>query len=191
MPQSSTPNAIAAQPLSEENFAPFGWTLGRDFPSTAHPSAFTNPATDFWSQHIFQTGAQDGAEVLWVNYRNMDPFVTHLEKHLLTEQAIVPLTGSIIQLMACSTDDGGVDLSTATAFIIHPGQGICMRPGAWHATRSTSPEVTCLMLTRASTTVDLVRHLTLGECARESAITEIPRLEIAEAWRSTSPPVPA
>ena len=170
--------AIPVQVLTEDSFAPFGWMLGRDFPAQATPSDFTHPATDFWSQHIFQTGARDGTEILWVNYRNMDLSVTHLEKHLLTEQAIVPLTGGIIQLMACSKSDGSVDMASAAAFIIRPGQGICMRPGAWHATRSLAPEVGCLMLTRASTTIDLVSHLRDNQPARESAIVEIPRHEL-------------
>lgn len=105
--------------------------------------------------------------------------VSQVEKHLLTEQAIVPLTGSVVQFMACSNSDGSVDLSTAATFIVHPGQGICMRPDAWHATRSLSPEVTCLMLTRASTTIDLVRHLRDGQVAGESVIVDIPRCELA------------
>jgi len=174
--------SFVAQPLTAAGFEPFGWMLGRAFPKEPHPSAFTNPATDFWSQHVFQTGARDdvqgGAEILWVNYRNRDLFVTHLEKHLLTEQAIVPLTGSIIQFMACSKADGSADLSGAAAFVVHPGQGICMRPGAWHATRSLSPEVTCIMLTRASTTIDLVSHMYGGQAASESVIAEIPRCEL-------------
>ena len=181
MTSTSTPPACTIQPLSAEGFAPFGWMLGRDFPTTADPSAFTNPATDFWSQHIFQTASQHGAEILWVNYRNQELAVTHMEKHLFTEQAIVPLTGSIIQLMACSAQDGSIDMSTAAAFIVHPGQGICMRPGAWHATRSLSPEVTCLMLTRASTTIDLVGHLEGRHTASESAIVEIPRTLLTQA----------
>lgn len=170
---------LTVQALTPESFAPFGWMLGRAYPAQRSASAFTNPATDFWHQHSFQTGAQDGAEILWVNYRNTDSFVTSLEKHLLTQQVITPLTGSIIQVMAGSLADGSVDLSTAAAFCIPPGQGICMHPHAWHATRSLAPEVTCLMLTRASTTVDLVSYLNGAPTAQESAIVEIPRHELA------------
>lgn len=180
MPNTAAPS-IAVQTLTEAAVAPFGWMLGRAFPQAAHPSAFTNPATDFWSQHVFQTGADHGVEILWVNYRSMDLCVTHLEKHLLTEQAIVPLTGSIIQLMATSQADGSVDMASAAAFIIPPGQGICMRPGAWHATRTLSPEVTCLMLTRASTTVDLVAHLQTQVPSKESEVVEIPRCRLVLA----------
>ena len=178
---------VSVKPLCEDTFAPFGWMLGCAFPGQTQTSAFSNTATDFWTQHVFQTGSPEGTEILWVNYRNKDLTVTHLEKHLLTEQAIVPLTGSIIQLMACSSADGAVDPTTATAFIIHPGQGICMRPGAWHATRSIEDEVTCLMLTRASTTIDLVSHLRDNQHSQESAIVEIPRHELIYTAKSDSP----
>lgn len=179
MTGTSAARTIPVQPLTEDAFAPFGWMLGRPFPKDPDPSAYTHPATDFWSQHLFRTGAQDGTEILWVNYRSSEPGVTHLEKHLFTEQAIVPLTGSVIQLMATSHADGSPDMAGAAAFLIAPGQGICMRPGAWHATRALrSPEVRCLMLTRASTTRDLVAHLAAGQPARESAIVEIPRCEL-------------
>ena len=48
-----------------------------------------------------------------------------------------------------------------------------MRPGCCHATRVADAEVTCLMLTRRSTTLDLIQHLTTDACASESAITAI------------------
>ena len=181
MSETQNPMPFTVQALTPDAFAPFGWMLGQAFPAEPNASAFTNPATDFWHQHNFQTGANNGAEILWVNYRNTDRFVTHLEKHLLTEQAIAPLTGSIIQIMASSHADGSVDLASAAAFIVHPGQGICMRAHAWHATRSLSAEVTCLMLTRPSTTIDLVSHMRDGQAAHESAIVEIPRLAFTDS----------
>ena len=84
-----------------------------------------------------------------------------------------------IQVVSKSAADGSPDLATLAAFRVPQGQGICMRPGCWHATRVVDGEVTCLMLTRRSTTVDLIQHLTTDARATESAIVEIPlqRLE--------------
>ena len=48
-----------------------------------------------------------------------------------------------------------------------------MRPHCWHATRVLQGESTCLMLTRRSTTYDLVVHLETGAPACESAIKPI------------------
>lgn len=46
-----------------------------------------------------------------------------------------------------------------------------MNRHTWHATRSAG--ATCLMLTRASTTVDLVQHLAMGGRPVESTIRSI------------------
>ena len=86
--------------------------------------------------------------------------MTSLEVHRLTEQAIVPLTGDIIHVVANSRQDGSPDEGSMSAFGVPVGQGICMRPGCWHATRVDAQEVKCLMLTRRSTTVDLIAYLT-------------------------------
>lgn len=177
---SATP-VLSAQPLSPEGFAPYGWMLGKPYPADASMPAYTNPATDFWREHLFDTGSGGDTEVLWVNYRNTGN-VPQLEKHLLTQQAIVPLTGEVVHVVAGSTPDGAPDLASLAAFVIVPGQGICMAPHCWHATRVTGNEVTCLMLTRRSTTLDLIGHLSHGAPAQESAMADVPAI----AWRHPS-----
>ncbi|CAB3650750.1 Ureidoglycolate hydrolase [Achromobacter denitrificans] len=165
--------------LTPEAFRPYGWMLGKPIPDGNGVPLFSNPATDFWQEHLFNTGAGGDAELLWVNYRSQSMEIASLEKHLLTQQAIVPLTGEVIQVVASSAADGSPDLSTLAAFRVPQGQGVCMRPGCWHATRVSDAEVTCLMLTRRSTTLDLIQHLTTDAAASESAIVAIPvqRLE--------------
>jgi ureidoglycolate lyase len=51
-----------------------------------------------------------------------------------------------------------------------------MRAGVWHATRADN--ATCLMLTRGSTTEDLIGHLVNERPAKESAILEIPQVRL-------------
>lgn len=170
---------LVVNDLTPQAFSAYGWMLGKPMPDGNGVPLFSNPATDFWQEHVFNTGAGGDAELLWVNYRSPSMEIASLEKHLLTQQAIVPLTGQIIQVVAKSAADGSPDLATLAAFRVPQGQGICMRPGCWHATRVVDGEVTCLMLTRRSTTVDLIQHLTTDARATESAIVEIPlqRLE--------------
>lgn len=165
--------ALPLQDLTADVFVPYGWMLGKPMPDGHGVPLFSNDATDFWQEHLFNTGAGGDAELLWVNYRSQSPEIASLEKHLVTQQAIVPLTGEIIQIVARSAEDGSPDLSTLAAFLVRQGQGVCMRPGCWHATRVASPEVTCLMLTRRSTTTDLIQHLTTDAAASESAIVAI------------------
>lgn len=164
---------LIPQPLTPADFAPYGTMLGKGLAHAPTEAAFSNAATDFWREHLFETGAGGDTEVLWVNYRIQDPHIAALEQHLLTQQALVPLTGEIIHLVAASTAQGGPDLTTLKAFIIKPGQGVCMQPGCWHSSRVRHGQVSCLMLTRRSTTLDLVAHMRDGNVATESEIQPI------------------
>ena len=111
--------------------------------------------------------------MLWVSYKNRLREVSNLEVHRLSQQAIVPLTGAIIQVVAGGRPDGSPDGSSIRAFRVPVGEGICMRPGCWHTTRVYAQEVKCLMLTRRSTTVDLVAYLTGGSSLSESAVAVV------------------
>lgn len=167
--------SLPLEPLSEEAFAPFGWMLGRGFPPGDEPLGFAHPLTDFWHEHDFDTGPGGETEVLWVDYRKADFEVQALEAHWLTQQAVVPVRGgALIQVLAPGLPDRQYpDLSKARAFLIEPGQGICMRPGAWHTSLVLAPTVTCLMLTRRSTTRDLVQHLRQQAPAEESSVVRL------------------
>jgi ureidoglycolate lyase len=153
--------------------APFGWMLGKPYPLEVSATAYRNTATAFWQEHLFDPGTDGEVEVLWVTYRDASQAIDRLEVHHLTEQAIVPLTDEIIQVVALSDRQGAPDLDTIQAFHLSPGVGICMRPGVWHATRTIGLEATCLMLTRRSTTVDLIGHLANAHPARESSLRDI------------------
>jgi len=169
---------IRIQLPDEAAVAPFGWLLGKPLPQGPDAVAFRSPGSDFWQEHVFQPGDGGETEVLWVKYRQADPVVARLENHLLTQQAVVPVSGSIIQIVAAGDASGMPDLMTARAFLLNPGQGLCMRPQTWHATRAVDAEATCLMLTRRSTTADLVHHLNYGADITESRLTDIPELHL-------------
>lgn len=170
------------QTLSSAAFAPYGWVLGQPFPGTDPAAAFGNPASDFWHAHDFDCGAAGQPQLLWVSYRDGHSPVATLEKHLLTQQALIPLTGELLQFVALSRADGTPDLNSLGAFRVSPGLGICMRPGCWHTTRAVEDEVLCAMLTRRSTTLDLVGHLAQGDRASESVIATI----APHTWHATS-----
>ncbi|MEI6000342.1 ureidoglycolate lyase [Paraburkholderia bengalensis] len=165
--------SIAIEPLEAHRCEPYGWLLGKPVGTDGDAPAFASPASDFWREHLFDTGTDGETEILWVVYRNRNAQVTSLELHRLTQQAIVPLTAPVVHIVATSLDDGEPDLSSLRAFEIPVGKGLCMRPNIWHATRVMNSEATCLMLTRPSTTYDLVVHLKTGAPACESVIKSI------------------
>jgi len=166
---------MVAQPLSEDAFRPYGWLLGK----AGAASSFHNADTDFWEEHIFETDAECEAQVLRVNYRNRRREVDSLEMHRFTQQVVIPVSGELVQVVATSQADGTPDVASLRAFRVRVGEGICMRAGCWHSTRVDDGEVRCFMLTRRSTTVDLIGYLKTGSALRESAIAEIPTALIA------------
>lgn len=172
---------VTVQSLTAQDFAAYGWVLGK--PLADAGMAFANPLTDFRSEHVFDCGAAGRPEILWVSYRNSAPVLDTLEVHHLTEQAIVPLDGDVIHVVALGNAQGQPDRDTLAAFHVRHGMGVCMRPGIWHATRvqadgEAAPGVRCLMLTRQSTTRDLIAHLQGTAAAAESAMAAIAPIRI-------------
>ncbi|MGF6996566.1 ureidoglycolate lyase [Paraburkholderia sp. GAS32] len=176
-----TATPLTIQPLTAGAFEPYGWMLGKPFPADSAAPSFASPSSDFWREHLFDAGLSGDPEILWVRYRDCEAEVMKLEAHWLTEQAVVPLTGPLVQIVATSTPDGHPNLESLAAFKVPVGEGICMRPRCWHATRALQNEVTCLMLTRRSTTFDLAVHLLTGAPAGESAIRQIPPYQLVGA----------
>lgn len=171
------PAILRLQPLSVDAFAPYGRALGTTGPAACGASddaVYTSKSSDFWREHLFEPGAGGATEVLWVTYRSSVHEVTRLEKHLLTEQMLLPLNGDVVHVVAHDGPDGLPDLSSMAAFRIRTGQGVCMMPHCWHASRVSGPtEVQCAMLTRSSTTLDLVRGLRGRDALRESRFADI------------------
>jgi ureidoglycolate lyase len=157
--------------LTDEAFAPFGVALGAAGPRDG-PEAFFSPDSDFWHEHPFDAGGGE-PEVLWVCYRSRDPHVARLEAHLVTEQAVIPLTGPIVQIVAPDNGSGAPDVAGARAFRVVPGQGLLMRRGCWHASRVEEAPATCAMLTRRSTTLDLAGHLKHGTALEQTLLRDV------------------
>ncbi len=162
---------VAIRELREETFRPYGWTLIRGRQPTS--LAFSNAVIDFWEEHLFDPGLGGETQILRVNYRDRGKTITRLESHRLTQQVVIPLTGDIVQIVAQSHEDGSANPATLSAFRVKVGEGICMRSGCWHTTRIEEDEVKCLMLTRRSTTVDLISHLQGASPLIESALAEV------------------
>lgn len=156
--------AHAAEPLpvrievpTEQSAAPYGSLLGKPFPTgELGDGTFKTPTgVQVWRQQIFDDGVDGNADIAWVIHKGAEPIVNRFEQHHLTEQAVIPLTGELIQIVALSGRDGAPDLSTIRAFRLAPGIGLCMGRDVWHASRSNG--VTLVMLTRSSTSTDMAQ----------------------------------
>ncbi|MFT8306894.1 ureidoglycolate lyase [Acetobacter malorum] len=125
------PRKVLVRRLTPQDFSLFGWVLGK--PPAGAEIAFENATTDFRSEHQFYSGVGGGTEILWVRYRDSTSAVSKLEVHHLTEQAIIPLDGDVIQVVALSNSQGAPDMATLAAFAVSNGTGVCMRPACMEA----------------------------------------------------------
>lgn len=173
------PSALRIETATEQNVEPYGWLLGKSFPTAPGAIAFRTPTVVSTREQLFDPGKDGEVEVVWVDYSGNDPVIARLEQHYLTQQAVVPLTGDIVQIVALSRADGAPDLSTLRAFRLSPGIGLCMRPGLWHTTRSKGAK--CLMLTRASTSVDIINHIKAKTPLSETVMLDIPPVRLIPA----------
>ncbi len=166
---------IVVEDLAAADLGACGRVLGGAFPTDSAVPAYHGPLADFWHVHDFDPGDGGEPEVLWVRYRNAELRVGSLEAHWCTEQAVVPLDGVVVHVLCPTRDDGSrqPDLAQLRAFRLTPGRGICMARGAWHASFVLEGETTCLMLTRASTTRELARHLAGDGPATETSIVTL------------------
>ncbi len=156
-PRTGAASTLRIEAPTEGNVAPYGSFLGKPFPTYDDPASFrTSTGMAVWRQQIFDAGDHGDVEIVWVNHQGADPLITRLEQHHLTQQAVVPLTGDLIHIVALSTATGEPDLASMRAFRLPPGTGLCMGRDVWHASRSHG--VTVLMLTRGSTSIDMARY---------------------------------
>lgn len=164
--------------LDTEGFSPYGRVIdataqlgtaqaGTGQASTGQPS-FWSAETAFVSASSFDPGAEGTVDLLWVTYDRTERPST-FEVHLHTEQALIPISGSVVQhVFRPDHNDGEVE-----SFLVEPGQGVVMDPGCYHTTTSVDGFVTCLMVSRESTTRDLADSLHGDRDPTESAYVQV------------------
>lgn len=164
---------LTIDPLTSEAFTPYGWVLGKPLSKTDEAPFFQSDSLSIWREHLFDTGAPNETEILWSRVTEGNNVIRQMETRRLTQQVTVPLTGSLIQIVAAAQPGGGLSTNSLRAFEIPVGMGTCLRPGCWHSTRALAGTVTAMMLSRRSTTYDLLVHLHTGSPTSESATMHI------------------
>jgi ureidoglycolate lyase len=165
---------------TEQSAAPYGALLGKPYPATgdAVGSFRTLSGVQVWRQQVFDAGIDGKVDIAWVVHKGAEPLVNRFEQHHLTEQAVIPLTGELIQIVALSLPDGAPDLATARAFRLAPGTGLCMGRDVWHASRSNG--VTLAMLTRATTSADMAQFQNKRGPLAETSLRETRWLRLVD-----------
>jgi ureidoglycolate lyase len=144
--------------------------------------SFASETTVFWHEHGFQPGAGGTTELLWVQFRTRAFSIQRLESHRLTEQAIVPVTGDAMIHVVCpppsdpEAPDIIPDLDQVKAFLLDGSKGVCMKRGCWHAHFPLTNPATYLMITRRSTTQDILRAEYRGSSTTETITCDIDAL---------------
>jgi ureidoglycolate lyase len=148
-------------------------------PDLDSPDHFDSETTRFWAEHDFEVGEGGDVQLLWVNYRWRGFEIQYVESHRLTEQAIIPVTGDPIVHVVCPPPDDLMapdivpDLDRMQAFLLDGSKGVCMKKGCWHAHRSLRDEATYLMITRRTTTTDILDEKRGGAETTETVVWEI------------------
>jgi ureidoglycolate lyase len=171
--------------LTPEAYAPYGWVIGEAASSTDLRDMFHSDTLEFWHEHDFDPGAGGRLELIWVYYRRKPLRVENLESHRLTEQAIIPVAGAnpIVHVVCPPPPDPTADritpdLNRMKAFLLDGTRGVCMRPGTWHTHFALGREANYLMLTRRSTTVEILQES--AYLAHEVHLAEADEVRLAE-----------
>jgi len=171
---------LEIEPLSESRFAPYGWVLGKPTMPGSDGPFYASSTLTMWRTHLFDTGGSDKTDVLWMSLTCDDSDVERLQARWITEEALIPLSGPVVQIVASSTDDRRPDMDTLRAFEVPVGLGVCVRPQCWYSTRALNGDVTSLVLSRRSSTYDFLVHLQTGAPACETGVRAIePRSLVA------------
>ncbi|SIT44919.1 conserved hypothetical protein [Paraburkholderia ribeironis] len=163
---------ISVEALTPDAFAPYGWVLGRRTTTSSDDPYFQSQTLSIWREHLFDAGEANETEILWTSFGDDSELVQRLEARHLTQQVTVPLTAPLIQIVATSEPTQVPNMTSLRAFEIPVGMGTCIRPWCWHTTRALAGPATALLLSRRSTSFDLIVHLHTGSPMSES--TRIP-----------------
>ncbi|MGY9046525.1 hypothetical protein P775_23410 [Puniceibacterium antarcticum] len=119
------PRVLAANWITETEFAPFGTVL-------RHPGGA--------GRHYLDASIKDMlAQVsprLWINHlstNSQDIQLEQIERHPHSAQSFLPMASVTLLTAVCPTlGDGRPDIGALQIFLLPPGTGIMYRRGTWH-----------------------------------------------------------
>jgi ureidoglycolate lyase len=129
------PGAVAAEPLTEASFAPFGRVLRL----AEAPSRVVNEGRavrrELGPALVHAAPAARAAAALYTIAASPSPVrIAMAERHPLSEQLFWPLeVDRWLAVVFPDAADGGPDVARARAFVAGPEAALVYAPGVWHA----------------------------------------------------------
>jgi ureidoglycolate lyase len=169
---------IRVQRLTREAYEPFGWVLGSP-PDKQDPDYFEAEISTFWGEHVFEVGQGGAVQLVWLHFRARGFRIVDFESHRLTEQALIPVASSPMVHVVCPPPDDPMaaevvpNLEQMRAFLLDGTKGVCMKRGCWHTPLPLIDKASYLMITRQSTTADLINGERSGADTTETVVHKI------------------
>jgi ureidoglycolate hydrolase len=124
---------IKVNMLEEKTFGPYGDILG---PQTGKPD-IAEDIIDFWPGVSDTDTSGNNFQFHWLEIKTVREFkCEEVERHTLTTEALIPIVGQSIVIVALSEDmddeSSPVDPSTAKAFYFDGTKAVNLKKGVWH-----------------------------------------------------------
>jgi ureidoglycolate hydrolase len=147
--------------LTKENFAPYGQLFEIQ---TGEGASCITERFNFWPR-LATFRCERGEVQIGISTFLKRPFrLCSMERHLTSEEVMIPLTGSVV--IAFAAEDGAdpeelPDAGRVEAFLIPPAKGIVVKRNVWHWTPMPLEDQTsiiCMFETGTEMTDVLIRN---------------------------------
>jgi ureidoglycolate lyase len=152
---------IRLEPLTREAFAPFGEVLDI---AAIRPVLINNGLTEKFDAlaHLAMDESDSATVCIYRSQPIALPFrIRSLERHLHASQAFFPLQDRPFPVVVARpvAHPQGADLR---AFMAAAGQGVCLRPGAWHHHQLSLGEVSDYLVLESSNNARFTETISLA-----------------------------
>lgn len=120
---------IKVEELNSDTFKPYGDII--DVPDTKPDCS--NDELDLWCGISEVKIDQGVSHFCWLNVKSKRPFIcTNFERHKNTSEAMIPISGQSIVLVANNSDSDLPDRETIKAFFVDGTKGFNFKTNIWH-----------------------------------------------------------
>lgn len=123
------PEAVTAQPLTEDALDGIGQVLGRH----GIPRVINAGLSQKWDRLVPPAAFERPMNLGLIRTAASDPQVRFLERHQRTHQFFVPTTPGRFLVAVAGAHPEAPQPGDLRVFLVDDGQGVCFAPGTWHS----------------------------------------------------------